>query len=90
LSDGADHRGRRLHLTVCETELTVPGYYQAAIGAGTSEFLMLAGTTPLKGLTMTSRVIPLESHATGGPASWADYLRTCLPGGPDQSPLNAR
>lgn len=90
LAEGVDHGGRRLHLTVCETELTVPGYYQAAIGAGTSEFLMLAGTRPLNGLTVTSRIIPLESHATGGPASWADYLRTCLPGRPGQSPLSAR
>lgn len=80
LAEDADHGGRRLHVTVCETELTVPGYYQAAIGSGTVEFLTLTGTRPLKGLRVTSRVIPLESHATGGPASWADYLRTCLPG----------
>ena len=84
---GVDHSGRRLHVTVCETELTVPGYYQAAIGAGTAEFLTLTGSKPLKGLTVTSRIIPLESHATGGPSSWADYLRTCLPGKPGQSPL---
>jgi predicted alpha/beta superfamily hydrolase len=89
LTSGADHSGRRLHLTVCETELAVPGYYQASIGAGVAEFMMLAGTKPLNGLAATNRIIPLESHATGGPASWADYLRTCLPGRPDQSPLRA-
>ena len=82
-----DHSGRRLHLTVCETELTVPGYYQAAVGAGTAELLTLIGSMPLKGLTVTNRIIPLESHATGGLASWSDYLRTCLPGMPGQSPL---
>lgn len=89
IAAGGDHGGRRLHMTVCETELTVPGYYQASIGAGAAEFMTLIGTKPLKGLVATSRVIPLESHATGGPASWADYLRTCLPGRPDQSPLKA-
>lgn len=87
LTGNADHGGRHLHVTVCETELTVPGYYQAAIGSGTIEFLTLTGTRPLKGLRVTSRIIPLESHATGGLASWADYLRTCLPGRPGQSPL---
>jgi predicted alpha/beta superfamily hydrolase len=87
--EDVDHSGRRLHLTVCETELTVPGYYQAAVGAGVTELLMLTGSQPLKGLTVTSRIIPLESHATGGLASWADYLRTCLPGKPGQSPLAA-
>ena len=86
---GVDHGGRHLHLTVCETELTVPGYYQAAIGAGVTEFPVLTGTQPLKGLTVTSRIIPLESHVTGGLASWADYLRTCLPGEPGRSPLSA-
>jgi predicted alpha/beta superfamily hydrolase len=89
LASSADHSGRRLHLTVCETELTVPGYYQASIGAGAAEFMTLTGTKPLQGLAVTSRVIPLESHVTGGPSAWADYLRTCLPGGPDQSPLRA-
>jgi hypothetical protein len=89
LASAANHSGRHLHLTVCETELTVSGYYQAAIGAGTAEFMTLAGTKPLNGLAVTSRVIPLESHATGGPSAWADYLRTCLPGRPDQSPLRA-
>ena len=87
LADGVDHSGRRLHVTVCETELTVPGYYQAAIGAGTAELLTLTGTRPLKGLAVTSRILPLESHATGGPSSFSDYLRTCLPGNPGQSPL---
>lgn len=87
LAENADHGGRQLHVTVCETELTVPGYYQAAIGSGTVELLTLAGTRPLKGLSVTSRIIPLESHATGGLSSWADYLRTCLPGRPGQSPL---
>lgn len=85
LTSGADHSGRRLHVTVCETELTVPGFYQASIGAGAAEFMALAGTKPLNGLAVTNRVIPLESHATGGPASWADFLRTCLPGRPHQA-----
>jgi len=88
LASAADHSGRRMHLTVCETELTVPGYYQTAIGAGAAEFMALAGTKPLNGLVVTSRIISLESHATGGPSAWADYLRTCLPGR-HQSPLRA-
>jgi predicted alpha/beta superfamily hydrolase len=88
-SQGVDHGGRRLHLSVCETELTVPGYYQAAVGAGTAELLALTATSPLKGLEVTSRIIPLESHVTGGPSAWADYLRTCLHGRQGQSPLEA-
>lgn len=84
---GVDHDGRHLHVTVCETELTQPGYYQAAVGAGVAELIALTATKPLKGLRTTSRVIPLESHVTGGPSAFADYLRTCMPGGSDQSPL---
>jgi predicted alpha/beta superfamily hydrolase len=84
---GADHSGRRLHLTVCEREITFPGYYQALVGAGTVEFLALAGAKPLKGLTLTSRIIEFESHATGSAPAWSDYLRACFPAEPGQSPL---
>jgi hypothetical protein len=85
----ADHTGRRLHVTVCEREITVPGYYQALVGAGTVEFLALAGSKPLEGLHVTSRIVEFESHATGSGASWSDFLRTCFAAEPGHSPLKA-
>lgn len=87
LAAEADYTGRHLHVTVCEREITVPGYYQNLVGAGTAEFITLCGLRPLKGLTCTSRFIQFESHATGSFASWADFLRTCFPAKPDQELL---
>jgi predicted alpha/beta superfamily hydrolase len=75
----ADHSDRMLHMTVGETEITVPSSYQRLVGAGATEFLVLAGQRPLRGLAFSSHVIPYESHATGGAASWFSFLRTCYP-----------
>jgi predicted alpha/beta superfamily hydrolase len=77
LAAGADHSGRMLHVTVGERELTVPSSYQPLVGAGTAEFIVLAGQRPLKGLAFSSRVLPEESHASGAPAAWFSYLRAC-------------
>lgn len=81
-----DHTGRRLHVTVCDTELTIPGFYQRLVGAGTMQFLTLLGERPLKGLQVTSQIIPLESHATGSASAYYSYLRNCWPA-PQPSPM---
>ncbi|MFC5676936.1 alpha/beta hydrolase [Aeromicrobium endophyticum] len=75
----ADHAGRELHVTVCESELTVSPYYQRLIGAGTTQLLGRLAQTPLRGLTYSSRVMAHESHATGSVASYYSYLRACWP-----------
>ncbi len=77
LAERADHTGRMLHMTVAEREITAPTYYQSGVGAGTTEFVTLAGQTPLPGLDFSSRIIAEESHATGFGPSWFSFLRTC-------------
>lgn len=77
LTAGADHTGRMLHLTVCAPELTAPSYYQQLVGAGSAEFIALAGQRPLKGLGFSSRIIEHESHASGFGPAWFSFLRTC-------------
>ncbi|MEO8450649.1 MAG: alpha/beta hydrolase-fold protein [Gemmatimonadota bacterium] len=75
LATGADHSGRMLHMTVCGPEITVPSLYQLVVGAGTVEFMTLAGQKPLKGLAFTSHIIEHESHATGFVPAWFSFLR---------------
>ncbi len=76
---GTDFSGRMLHVTVCETELTVPGFYQRLVGAGSVQLMNLLGSQPLRGLVASSRVIPHESHATGSAVAYYSYLRACWP-----------
>jgi predicted alpha/beta superfamily hydrolase len=83
LEADADHSGRMLHMTVCEREITVPSVYQNLVGAGSAEFMTLAGRQPLRGLDFTSRIVSHESHATGNGPAWFSFLRTCYPAGPD-------
>jgi predicted alpha/beta superfamily hydrolase len=72
---GADHSGRRLHVSICEREITRPTMYQPVIGLGTVEFLTRAGQTPLKGLTLTTRMVDYESHISGVFTAWYSFLR---------------
>lgn len=89
LAANADHSGRMLHMTVCEREITVPSFYQVAVGAGSAEFMTLAGTRPLRGLRFSSHISPLESHASGLWPSWFSFLRTCYPAAGATSLLKA-
>ncbi|RUL79005.1 alpha/beta hydrolase [Dyella choica] len=75
----ADHSGRRLHLTVCESELSADSYYRNLVGLGAGEFISLASGKPLHGLLFSSRVIEHESHATALAPSWYSFLRNCFP-----------
>jgi predicted alpha/beta superfamily hydrolase len=77
LAQHADHSGRMLHMTVCEKEITVPSMYQGLVGAGTVEFMTLAGTQPLEGLRFSSYIQAHDSHASGFAASWFSFLRMC-------------
>ncbi len=75
LAASADHSGRRLHVSVCEREISRPTIYQPIIGLGTAEFLSRLGQTPLKGLTVTSRTVEHESHISGVFPAWYSFLR---------------
>jgi hypothetical protein len=77
LKASADHSGRTLHMTVCGPEITAPSVYQSLVGAGSAEFMTLAGLRPLEGLAFSSRIIDYESHASGFVPSWFSYLRAC-------------
>ncbi len=75
--EGADYAGTHLHLTANELEITTPGYYQATLGPNFGRFLSALSATPLKGLTVSSQIIPNETHSTGPTASFASFLRAC-------------
>ncbi|WP_165191441.1 alpha/beta hydrolase [Caulobacter soli] len=72
----ADHTGRSLHITLNEREITVASYYQPFVSAGTTAFIAMASQAPLRGLAISSRIMPEESHVSGQAASWYSYLRT--------------
>lgn len=74
---GAEYSDRMLHMTVCEKEITTGSVYQPLVSAGTVEFMSRAQQTPLEGLAFSTKIVPEESHATGLPASWFSFLRTC-------------
>ena len=76
---GADHTGRHLHTTVCAPELTEPTLYQL-LARQWSRLLEDLGSQPLKGLKVTSHIVPYESHMSGFSNSWYSFLRTCFPG----------
>jgi len=71
----ADYSGRILHVNFMERELTYPSVYQPLVAAGTAEFITLAGTRPLSGLSFSSRIIPEDSHITGSGPSFSSFLR---------------
>ncbi len=68
---------RHLHMTLATRELTDPGMYQPVVGGGSVEFMRLVGSSPLKGLTFSSRLIEQETHITVKPAALHSFLRSC-------------
>jgi hypothetical protein len=72
---GDVHSGLPLHVSICEHEITLPTMYQPVSGLGTVEFLTRAGQTPLKGLTLTTRMVDYESHISGVFTAWYSFLR---------------
>lgn len=67
---------RNFHMTCGTREITGPNFYQYMVGGGATEFMRLAGTTPLKGLNFSSGLIPDESHMTMGAPAVAQFMRT--------------
>lgn len=76
IDSGADHTGRRLHLSIGEWEITQRSPYQG-LGAMFAKLNFILGNTPLKGLTVTSKIIADEKHASSLPGQFASFIRTC-------------
>jgi len=72
-----DFADRRLHVTLGARELSDSGPYQWLTARGTSELLAQTSLQPLPGLQVTSEIIQLETHLTGGVPAWFSYLRAC-------------
>ncbi|MGN8059014.1 alpha/beta hydrolase [Pedobacter sp. 22163] len=70
-----DFSGRRLHVTLGARELSSPGPYQWLTARGTSELLAQTSLQPLPGMQVSSEIIPLETHLTGGVPAWFSFLR---------------
>ncbi|MFD2598703.1 alpha/beta hydrolase [Sphingobacterium corticis] len=77
VSSKKDYSGRHLHITLGARELADFGPYQWLTARGTSELIAKASQFPLSGMRVTSELIPLETHLTGGVSSWFSFLRTC-------------
>jgi len=72
-----DFSGRRLHVTLGARELADLSPYQWLTARGTSELLAQTSLQPLPGLQVSSEIIPLETHLTGGIPAWFSFLRAC-------------
>lgn len=69
--------GRHLHITLGGRELSDSGPYRWLTARGTGELLAKAELQPLPGMKISSEIIPLETHLTGGVPAWFSFLRTC-------------
>lgn len=76
IDSGADHSGRHLHLSIGESEMTERSTYQM-LGRTFGKLTFMLGDTPLKGLEVTSKIIPGEKHATSLPGQWCSFVRAC-------------
>jgi predicted alpha/beta superfamily hydrolase len=66
---------RNLHMSLCTREITDPTIYQPMVGAGSTAFMELVGSNPLKGLTFTSTLIPNETHISVAMPSVYSFMR---------------
>lgn len=66
---------RRLHMTLATRELTDPSLYQGMVGAGTVEFMRMAGSSAIEGLTFTSRLFEDETHMSVLMPTFYSFLR---------------
>ncbi|RVV96505.1 alpha/beta hydrolase [Mesobaculum littorinae] len=76
-ASGRDFSGRQLHVTIGAREAADPGVYQWLTARGTGELLAQTSLQPLPGLQVSSEIIPLETHLTGGVPAWFSFLRAC-------------
>lgn len=72
-----DFSGRHLHVTLGARELSDPGLYQWLTARGTAELLAQTSLQPLPGMQVSSEIIQLETHLTGGVPAWFSFLRAC-------------
>ncbi|NIJ35841.1 hypothetical protein FHR22_000490 [Sphingopyxis panaciterrae] len=77
VASGRDYSGRRLHITLGARELAEPGIYQWLLARGTAQLLGETSQHPLSGLEVSTEIIPLESHLSGGVPAWFSFLRAC-------------
>ena len=71
-----DYLERELHITICEREVTAPTFYQQT-AQNFGRFVAAVSIAKPPRLTVTSRIIPDETHFTGMGASWWSFLRAC-------------
>jgi predicted alpha/beta superfamily hydrolase len=72
-----DYSGRHLHITISARELAEPSIYQWLLARGTTQLLAETSQHPLTGLQVSTEIIPLESHLSGGVPAWFSFLRAC-------------
>ncbi|UZT99080.1 hypothetical protein ODZ84_05800 [Chryseobacterium fluminis] len=69
--------GRHLHITLGGRELSDSSPYRWLTARGTSELLAKVQLQPLAGMEISSEIIALETHLTGGVPAWFSFLRAC-------------
>lgn len=72
-----DYSDRHLHVTISARELAEPSIYQWLLARGTTQLLAETSQHPLSGLKVSTEIIPLESHLSGGVPAWFSFLRAC-------------
>lgn len=72
-----DYSDRHLHITLAARELAQPSIYQWLLARGTTRLLAETSQNPLPGLQVSTEIIPLESHLSGGVPAWFSFLRAC-------------
>ncbi|WP_327469508.1 alpha/beta hydrolase [Sphingopyxis sp.] len=77
VASGRDYSDRRLHVTLGARELAEPSIYQRLLARGTAQMLAETSHRPLAGLQVSTEIIPLESHLSGGVPAWFSFLRAC-------------
>lgn len=77
LANDEDHSGRMLHVAIAAREITEPTSYAANCGQGTTELFARLAKTPLKGLKVSTHIVPDESHFTVNYVTLSSYLRSC-------------
>ncbi|UXN75960.1 hypothetical protein N8D56_27730 (plasmid) [Devosia sp. A8/3-2] len=77
VASGRDFADRQFHVTLGAREASDPGVYQWLTARGTGELLAQTSLQPLPGLRVSSEIIPLETHLTGGVPARFSFLRAC-------------
>lgn len=79
LAAGAGVSERNVLMMCATREVTAQSIYQGLVGLGTAEFISRIGTTPVKGLNFSSRLIDHESHVSVYLPAMFEFLRRFYP-----------